>query len=471
MISQGMLPVIVVLGILGLLGVVGNIMSVTFFARCKRSSTTVLIICLTASDLLVSIMIIPKVIELSTIVSNTNKTVCQVTHFLTAWSVCCSRLFLCVIAIDRYRKICQAFRQQLTLRSTQLAVVLIVLIGSVLSLKYFFFTDIVAVTMSDAEKTTNLPPTGSYCTTTTLYRSSFAFDVLDCVICLVIWSTIITLYTRIILKLVAIKRKRKSMKGTDTRTSRSPSRNTKANNPSSTRFSRNSGEEFNYIQRITVNMRKQAGRETLKLHVTSRCKPYSTAMKRSYSEPDILDTNKDTVVLSENFNGYMLSKANSDVNLWQLLPQNSPENNCPLLPPKCKQTVSEESLASFSWSVPADVDQNLTLRSHRRRRRLAKAATSAKENQTTVMLCIVSLTFIVCVVPYLLIKVLVRQVYSAGAEAELRIHAQFALVLIYVQSVLNPIFYFIFNNDFRQFVKCKGYQQHNIVSFYPHYFQ
>lgn len=461
--SYKILPVTIFLGVLGAMGVVGNIMVLAFFTRCKRSSSTVLILCLAASDLMVSFMIIPKVIELSVIARNTNKTVCQTTHFLAAWSIYCSCFFLWMIAVDRHRKICQAFRRQLTLRSTQLVAVLMVLIGLCLSLKYFFFTDIVTVQIPNPQGHPNSSLLrGSYCSNTARYKNiSIAFDVLDFVTLLAIWFTIIISYTRIILKLVEITRKRKSnsIKGSNIKKKISIPSYSNANETTSVSFIRN-------------KQYREGSHQALKTRATNRLRACSSTLRRSYSDQDIKDTDTCnspvTLVHAGSLDGYKTRRANKEICLGQHS-SHIFTNKGPSQLERNPRSRSEESLTSFSRSFSADTNQYLTLRPRQRRRRFAVAAASAKENQMTLILGIVSVIFIACFSPFLLVKILLRQVYDAGTEAELDAGVQFAFALVYVNSVLNPVVYLIFNYDFRQFAACKGFQKHSIVTFYPHY--
>lgn len=85
---------------------------------------------------------------------------------------------------------------------------------------------------------------------------------------------------------------------------------------------------------------------------------------------------------------------------------------------------------------------------------LAQMTVSSRENRVTYMLFTVSVFFIVLLLPYLVIKIVQRYVYENGPEFELSPSVQFALNLVYMNNVFNPFVYYIFNQEFRRFVRC-----------------
>lgn len=75
------------------------------------------------------------------------------------------------------------------------------------------------------------------------------------------------------------------------------------------------------------------------------------------------------------------------------------------------------------------------------------------ERRMTVMMSIVTAVFIVCFVPFFITRLLMRVVYETGEEYELSVGIQFSLKLVYFNSAVDPIIYFIFSRDLRNFVR------------------
>ncbi|XP_045214271.2 chemerin-like receptor 1 [Mercenaria mercenaria] len=80
-------------------------------------------------------------------------------------------------------------------------------------------------------------------------------------------------------------------------------------------------------------------------------------------------------------------------------------------------------------------------------------ARNTTERNITYMMLTVSLLFVLCFFPYYAIKVVMRLALKSGEEFEMAVGAQFALRLVYFNSVFNPIVYCFFNPQFRQYLK------------------
>lgn len=98
-----------------------------------------------------------------------------------------------------------------------------------------------------------------------------------------------------------------------------------------------------------------------------------------------------------------------------------------------------------------------------RKRKRKIAARNASERKLTFMMLAVSVLFVLCFIPFFVIKIIIRLVLKSGVESELTVGIQFALKLVYVNSVFNPIIYCFFNPQFRKYLrrtfkKCTGCQ-------------
>lgn len=92
-------------------------------------------------------------------------------------------------------------------------------------------------------------------------------------------------------------------------------------------------------------------------------------------------------------------------------------------------------------------------RIRRRRKRKLRVTKSAKEKSMTLMMLTVSIVFVVCFLPYFVIKIIMRLVLHTGEEFELGVGIQLVLRLVYLNSVFNPIVYCVFNPKFRRYIK------------------
>lgn len=81
--------------------------------------------------------------------------------------------------------------------------------------------------------------------------------------------------------------------------------------------------------------------------------------------------------------------------------------------------------------------------------------TSMRDKKLTFMLITISITFIVCFSPYFIVKLYMRSFLENGPEIELEIPIQVLLKLPYLNCVINPWVYCIFNTEFRRYIKRK----------------
>lgn len=96
--------------------------------------------------------------------------------------------------------------------------------------------------------------------------------------------------------------------------------------------------------------------------------------------------------------------------------------------------------------------KTITKRNARKRKRKIPAKSTSERNLTFMMLT-VSLLFVLCFVPFFVIKIVMRLALKTGVEFELTVAIQFALKLVYVNSVFNPIVYCFFNPQLRRYIK------------------
>lgn len=121
---------------------------------------------------------------------------------------------------------------------------------------------------------------------------------------------------------------------------------------------------------------------------------------------------------------------------------------------------SENTLANISepiQTVSGGIDSNNrsgeTVITRKRTQQRKMPARSPSERNLTFMMFTVSFLFVLCFFPYFVVKIIMRLGMKSGEEFELSVGIQFALRLVYFNSVVNPIVYCIFNPQFRQYIK------------------
>lgn len=132
--AKALLPVTIMYGVFTVVGVVGNILVLLVFAigrAYKNNNFRVFVISLAIIDLLTCAFLIPaEIVKHLKFFSFESIALCKIKCLFNVWAACAAALSLLVISIDRYRKVCQPFRKQIT---PQLALRLCVFLSFFLS--------------------------------------------------------------------------------------------------------------------------------------------------------------------------------------------------------------------------------------------------------------------------------------------------------------------------------------------------
>ncbi|XP_045207499.2 cholecystokinin receptor type A-like [Mercenaria mercenaria] len=209
------LPVVVVASVLIAIGVVGNSLTVAFYAKkTKRTVPVVLIKCLASADLATSAVAIPFIPEMIINIGYTELILCKLTHFMGMWVSSSSCLFLWVISLDRYRKICTPLGRQITISTIKYIAVAVIIFSFFLGVRLLATYDIfeVNVTLSNVNETI----TTYYCSSSDegiFKQIGLVFYLVDFLLNMMILVTIVVTYSRIIYEL---NKRRKSMDRSET---------------------------------------------------------------------------------------------------------------------------------------------------------------------------------------------------------------------------------------------------------------
>lgn len=394
-----LLPVIVCMVVVGIVGILGNILTIIFYvSKSRRCPSTIQISCLATVDLLVCFMVVPNIVEMVININYDQSFMCKLTHFFGLWTIASSCLILWIIALDRHRKICKPFVKQMTVKTTEHAIVGIVVFSFFLSVRNFanFDSNEVHVFIPVINRTLN----GLYCTTRDDpgYKISVTiFHSIDFLLLLMVWITIVVCYTRIICTLFKMKRTKKRQ---------SPSGHVDKKMSPEVNMSEDS-DDLGVKDSASHSATREF--ETYELHHLADSPSSST----EFSTSNTLQTATEIT-------------------------------HSPVIP-----TVSRGK-----YSGHHSLRRTVTKMNARKRKRRRKiAARSASERNLTFMMFTVSFLFVLCFFPYFVIKIIMRLVLKTGEEFELSVGIQFALRLVYFNSVFNPIVYCFFNPQFRQYIK------------------
>ena len=140
------LPVIISLTLLGILGIVGNIFTIRFYsAQRRKSSTSIFIQYLGVIDLSVCILLFASIANLAVNVYFTVGILCGLMYFSLHSCIMASVLLLWIISIDRYLKVCRPLGRQFSRRWAMPVVVLVMIFSIATSITDSLIYDSVTV--------------------------------------------------------------------------------------------------------------------------------------------------------------------------------------------------------------------------------------------------------------------------------------------------------------------------------------
>ncbi|XP_060551203.1 putative neuropeptide Y receptor type 6 [Ruditapes philippinarum] len=385
-----LLPVIVCMAVVGAVGIIGNILTIVFYAsKSKRSTSTLQITCLAVVDLIVCIMIVPNIIEMVVNVKYNQDVFCKLTHVFGLWAIATSCFILWIIAIDRYRKICKPFAKQITVKTTKFAITVIVIGSFLLSVRNF-------VNFSTVEVNVTLPVSnettiGCYCTT----RGDAGYNIS------------VTVFYAI---------------------------------------------DFLFVMVCLISIIVTYSHIIITLLKLKRSKNASNQHRRdiTWSRPNATGTGNCVNEESDNSFGMTTFKSESHIS------DSDAGNNSNVIAAKASVCDGHPAVTigndqTFHNTSLRRTIQKKNFRKRKRRRKIG--ASSASERNLTFMMLAVSLLFVACFFPFFVVKIILRLVLKTGEEIELNVGIQFALRLVYMNSVFNPIVYCFFNPQFRRYIK------------------
>lgn len=113
-----LIPVTVIFGLFTVVGVLGNILVLVVFftsSHYKRNNFKVFVICIGLIDLITSVSLIPaEIAKHRNYFSFENVNACKVKCFFNIFASTSAALALLIVCIDRFRKVCQPLKKQIS---------------------------------------------------------------------------------------------------------------------------------------------------------------------------------------------------------------------------------------------------------------------------------------------------------------------------------------------------------------------
>lgn len=145
-----LLPVMIIVGFYMLVGLFGNpLVAVYYGMYAKRTPSHNFIFSLSLLDLIMCCVDMPlEIVDLSQYYIFHNVAACKCMRFISYFCSIASGCILLAIAIDRYRKICQPFKKQLTLKTTKIMVLCALIFSLFVSWPSLAFYTVVRVNVT-----------------------------------------------------------------------------------------------------------------------------------------------------------------------------------------------------------------------------------------------------------------------------------------------------------------------------------
>ena len=501
---QDYLPVIITLIFLAVIGVVGNAVTIKYYmSKDTRKPVIWLILSLAKTDFCVCLLLFAAAAELSVNILFRSAILCKIIYFLDYAIIYTSIMILALVSVDRYRKICKPFGTQVSLKFSKCAVLAQVITAFLISSRAWVTYDVVEITFVNVSRQTVV---GYQCETTDAEYFAFAvgfFHYFDTVTVGAIFVVFVIAYSLILRALVIHREK---VKGNGDATQRAGVE-TKADKEDKSEDELSIQTECRSNDNITKENRsgKEKAAENVEgnlqtpesLTTGSEMPDYRleyantrTAVATEYTgESSVVSASFDTfntalsvdefgkchLDLTNGKVGDTLDKAVRDpdvIDVAMIHAVDGTENS------KINEAEKEEHRPSSSLKTndgninetdnrgkgqsatnhPCSHDQTNENSNNVKPSSNARRAIRIKkyEIRTTVMMLFVSVGFLLSFTPYFIASIGIM--YSSSIEndtpkAVMKASTHMMQKCAFLNSVINPFVYYIFNNDFRTFVR------------------
>lgn len=407
-----LLPVTVIVTVYMAIGIFGNPLVAYYYGfHVKPSPSCYFIVAMAVFDTIVCSVSMPlEIVDMEYPYKFPSKVGCKLFRFMNFFSSLSSVFILVAIATDRYRKVCQPFKTQITTNMTKVIIGIACLISLNVSWPALIFYDVIDV------NTTSIPDVVGYDCTTVRNNEFTLYITIFNGVCFLIFLGCITsltvLYVLIGRKLCLLKRFRVI-------TSRKSSKSAVRTPPTSS---------INIVSQSKYN-------EEVLLQPISTTAKYTPIRNKNCNGND---KNK-----LENVPGNSSNTNNRNVDLSSQTQSNHSEN-------KLETKVTDISTSS---STADKASREVKTKNIDTQQKLKDQYITMKKY--TMLMLAITIAFVLSFLPYLGL-VTWRTLEQEHEESNMSVSAVVAYNLFIrswlLSSVVNPMIYGFFNPDFRVFV-------------------
>ncbi|CAC5377606.1 unnamed protein product [Mytilus coruscus] len=431
-------PVIAIVCIYMIVGVLGNPLVIYYYGfSVKPSPSYYFIVLVAVFDLIICCISIPlEIVDMMFSYKFPSVIGCKIFRCVNYFSSVGTGLVLIAIAIDRYRKVCQPFKSQITMKMAKIIIFIVCFTAACISWPGFVFYDVHAVNIS------SVPGLIGYdCTTIREKQYKLYILIFNGVCFLIFLVSIVTLTVLYILvgkKLCHLKRFRFSTK------TRRPSKNVETPPTSSSEIISHRGRvkrEIKPAQKPIQLLQIHKTTDTINTSVYSQGKQHAKV-----SSPESTQTANIKAPLLSGKDNIIFSHLNRTCTIVE----NSLKN---LQHPKSND-INDFTESDSDTRNPKHDSGNVRQRSLIHRKKKIRDQYIHLKKYTLLMFS-VSLAFIVSFLPYLALmtwRTLVPQHEGNIMTKDQLVAYNIFLRSWIISSVVNPLIYGFFNADFSSFV-------------------
>lgn len=407
--ASTLLPVIIIVSLYIIIGIIGNpLVACYFLCLVKPSPSSHFIAAMAVFDIIICSVSMPlEIVDMEFPYKFPSKTGCKIFRFVSYFATISAGLNVVAIAADRYRKVCQPLKTQITTKMTKIIIGIVCLSSFCISWPALLFYDVIEVNITSTSEII-----GYDCTTVRTNEFTVYINVFNG-ICFLIFlgciTTLAILYGMIGRKLFLLKRFRVSTL-----------RKTFKNEMSTPPTSFHSGAATTEQQSTALTFQ-----------------PINVEEKHEHDKHQYLP-------------GYRAhsSEQNPDIS-YEIESENDKDTNINRKSPDLSNISSTANVTSSSKI------QSSVTKSKKTKQKVKDQYITLKKY--TMLMLAITVVFVLSFLPYLGL-ITWRTLAEENAESKLSKSSLVAYEIFYrswmISSVLNPFIYGFFNSDFRGFVSA-----------------
>lgn len=433
------LPLIICMACLGVIGIFGNIFTIAFygFKTKRKSSTIVLVTYVAIFDLIVSFLMFDAVADLSVNVYFSSVALCKMVVFVNQSFIFVSVITLWIVSIDRYLKVCRPRSRQFSERSAKRCSLVIFICAIGLASKHLVTADIVHY---DFERR-NITAVAHDCLFSSAEgqeKSAFASNMLDIFLIFFVLLTFIYTYGNILVEIRKHKRDSRAPSGKAMQAAEG------SDIGSDPRFT-NSNIDESYDELKSSSVSRELSDGTSVENTSSAATGTSDCGRPLKSGGH----EKDNTLMKVNMKDRERTLTPMSVNETEFS-QDSREEMASVNPDDIE--INSQNTIGNAKSVTFNTENMDKQSQAAGRKRIHSKRRAVPSRSITLMLTVVSIGLCCCFLPLLTwnISLVVHPAFRSLTPA---IGAQIVSRLPFLNSIINPITFFIFHPQYRRYVQ------------------